>query len=196
MNCRGVSRRLSAFIDGQLSPAIREAVEDHLKGCLLCRRKLAEIEAIVRVTREMQTLRVSEGFADRVIEASKENSLKKEALAKIGYRFGLASAAFMAAAAAIFFIFGPVTSVNDHLTRKIDNNSNTIPIALENVDTLNFADNPNLVVYTVPVPEDILEREKMLDDSLLQADTTSKIDQFVYPQVDRSIQVNKVYEEF
>ena len=28
MNCRGVSRRLSAYFDGELSPAIRQSVED------------------------------------------------------------------------------------------------------------------------------------------------------------------------
>ena len=104
MNCRGVSRRLSAYFDGQLSPAIRQSVEDHLKGCLLCRRKLAEIEAIVRVTQKLPSLRVSDGFTDRVIAATKSVSINKEAFGKISYRFGLASAAFIAAAAVVFFI--------------------------------------------------------------------------------------------
>jgi hypothetical protein len=194
MNCRGVSRRLSAYFDGHLSPAIRQSVEDHLKGCLLCRRKLAEFEAIIRAARELPSLRVSEGFTDRVLEETRIVSKKKEVLGRVSYGFGFASVAFMAAAAAIFFIFGPS---NTNTTMEDPGFTNAdIESAFElpgETETLDYADDPSLIVWSVPVPEDILARDRMLDDSLLQADTSSKIDQFVLPEVDRGLKVNKEF---
>jgi len=192
MNCRGVSRRLSAYIDGQLSPAIRQSVEEHLKGCLLCRRKLAEIEAIVRVTRELPSLRVSDGFTDRVITATKTVPEKKEVLGKVSYGFGLASVAFMAAAAAVFFVFGQPTTTIDNSEFTATDVESALELPGES-ETLDFAENPSVVVWSVPVPEDILARDRMLDDSLLMADTSSKIDQFVLPEVDRGLKVNKEF---
>ena len=192
MNCRGVSRRLSAFFDGQLSPAIRQSVEDHLKGCLLCRQKLAEIEAIVRTTRDFPSLRVSEGFADRVVAEAKTRSMKKEAFGKISYGFGMASVAFMAAAAVIFFILGPSTNTVENMAE----NGLDIKSALElpgDSGTIDLADDPNAIIWSVPIPEDILVRDRMMDDSLLMADTSSKIDQFVLPEVDRGLKVNKEF---
>jgi hypothetical protein len=191
MNCRGVSRRLSAYIDGKLSPAIRQSVEEHLKGCLLCRRKLAEFEAIVRVAHELPSLKVSDGFADRVVAMATTVPVKKEVFGKISYRFGLASVAFAAAAAAIFFIFGPSAKiVNQPFTDVEDNSVYEIP---GQSDALDFSENPNMIVYSVPVEEDILARDKVLDDSLLMADTASIIDQFVLPEVESGLKVNKKF---
>ena len=192
MNCRGVSRRLSAYFDGQLSPAIRQSVEDHLKGCLLCRRKLAEIEAIVRVTHELPSLGVSDGFTDRVVAATESIPIKKEAFGKISYRFGLASAAFAAAAAVIFFLIGPTTETIDNIADTEPDIKSALELPGES-ETLDFSGDPSVIVWSVPVPEDILARDRMLDDSLLMADTSSKIDQFVLPEVDRGLKVNKEF---
>ncbi|UCC79841.1 MAG: zf-HC2 domain-containing protein [Candidatus Zixiibacteriota bacterium] len=191
MNCRGVSRRLSAYIDGQLSPAIRESVEDHLKGCLLCRRKLAEFEAIVRVAHELPSVGVSDGFADRVLAAAKTEFMKKEAFGKISYRFGLASAAFITVAAAIFLIFGPANNMENITQSDVDIKQVLDPPGEAEIQDI--SSDPRAIVYTVPVPEDILARDRMLDDSLLLADTSSKIDQFVLPEVDRGLKVNKEF---
>ena len=191
MNCRGVSRRLSAYIDGLLTPAIRQSVEEHLKGCLLCRRKLAEIEVIVRVTNELPPLNVSDGFTDRVIAATKTVSSKKEVFGKVSYRFGIASVAFMAAAAAIFFVFGPSTELDNAALTDTE-----VKSALElpgEPETLDFTEDPSVIVWSVPVSEDILARDRMLDDSLLLADTSSKIDQFVLPEVDKGLKVTKKF---
>jgi hypothetical protein len=86
-----------------------------------------------------------------------------------------------------------VTNVNIEESGLTDTESNPAYESPVYPGTEDFAENPNLVVYTVPVPEDILERDRMIDDSLLLADTSSKIDQFVLPQVDKSLQVNKKF---
>ncbi len=189
MNCRGASRRLSAYIDGQLSPAIRRSVEEHLKGCAECRQKLAEFEVISNVTHRLPSLKVSEGFADNVLAAARAKPKTKEAFGKIRYRFAMASAAFMAAAAIVFFIIGPpVSEVNRTFT------GTEIKSALEapgQQEPLDIGDDPSVIVWSVPVPEDILARDKVLDDSLLLADSSSKIDQFVLPEINRGLKVNK-----
>lgn len=189
MNCRGASRRLSAYIDSQLSPAIKQSVEEHLNGCAECRQKLAEFEVIANVAHRLPSLKVSEGFADNVLAATHTEPKIKEAFGKIRYGFAITSAAFMAAAAVVFFIIGPpVGEVNRTFT------DTEIKSALETPgqhEPLDMGDDPSVIVWSVPVPEDILARDKVLDDSLLLADSSSKIDQFILPEVNRGLKVNK-----
>jgi anti-sigma factor RsiW len=42
MNCSTIQTRLSAFADGELSPALRSEIEAHLALCADCRRLLAD----------------------------------------------------------------------------------------------------------------------------------------------------------
>ena len=191
MNCRGASRRLSAFIDEQLSPAIRQSVEEHIKGCVRCRQKLAEFEVISKVAHSLPALKVSEGFADRVLGAFRAEPKTKEVFGKISYRLAMASAAFTMAAAVVFFAIGPSPGeVGTTVTDIDDKTIHEMPVQQEPLD---FTGNPRVIVYTVPVPEDILARDKILDDSLLLADTASKIDRFVLPEVDKGLKVNKKF---
>jgi len=155
---------------------------------------LAEFEAIVRVAHELPSLKVSDGFADRVVATAKSVPVKKEVFGKISYRFGLASAAFAAAAIAVFYIIGPSTTVNQSA---LTESNGEIKSALElpgGPETLEaIGENPSVIVWSVPVPEEILARDKVLDDSLLMADTASIIDQFVLPEVESGLKVNKKF---
>jgi hypothetical protein len=161
----------------------------------LCRRKLAEFEAIVRVAHELPSLRVSDGFTDRVVAAAKTVPVKKEVFGKIGYRFGIASAACMAAAAVVFFMIGPSTNIGNAPLTETNveiKSALELPEGPEALDDM--GENRSMEVWTVvPVPEDILARDRMLDDSLLLADTASIIDQFVLPEVDKGLKVNKKF---
>jgi anti-sigma factor RsiW len=111
MNCRGAFRRLSAYIDNALSPGIRRAVDEHLKGCPSCRKKLAEFQAISNTAGDLPPLEVSEGFADRVLIAVKKQQKTREVVGSNRYKLAFASAAFTVAAIAVFFVFG--TGPND-----------------------------------------------------------------------------------
>jgi hypothetical protein len=124
--------------------------------------------------------------------ATKLTPIKKEAFGKISYRFGLASAAFAAAAAVIFFLIGPTTDTVDNIAGTEPDIKSALELPGES-ETLDFSGDPSVIVWSVPVPEDILARDRMLDDSLLMADTSSKIDQFVLPEVDRGLKVNKEF---
>jgi hypothetical protein len=146
------------------------------------------------VAHELPSLKVSDGFADRVVAATKTVPVKKEVFGKISYRFGFASAAFMVAAAVVFFMLGPSTNINQTTLTDTEQEIKSALELPEGPETLeDIGENPRMVVWTVPVPEDILARDKMLDDSLLMADTSSKIDQFILPEVESGLKVNKKF---
>ena len=63
MNHEDVRERLSALIDGALPPREAADVEAHLEGCATCRADLTQMRATVRLLREVEPVRVPEGFA-------------------------------------------------------------------------------------------------------------------------------------
>ncbi len=107
MNCRGVSHRLSAYIDNDLSPGIKQGVEDHLQYCISCKRKLSEFRAIVIAAQQLKPMAVSRGFENRVLQAIHNRQETREVLSNFRYRLTLAGVAFMVTSAAIFFVVGP-----------------------------------------------------------------------------------------
>jgi anti-sigma factor RsiW len=57
-----VEERLSAYLDGEVSPRERKIVERHLLGCQACRWNLETLRQTVRWTRELPTVRVPRSF--------------------------------------------------------------------------------------------------------------------------------------
>ena len=45
-NCNDVKSLLIDYLDGQLAPAIRDKVEDHLKGCMDCREEIVQFKKL------------------------------------------------------------------------------------------------------------------------------------------------------
>jgi hypothetical protein len=177
MNCRGVSHRLSAFIDNNLSPGIREAVEEHLNSCVPCRRQLSEFEAIVTAARNLAPMTVSEGFTDRVIAYITSEHNAHETLLVLRSKLTLAGVGFMVAAAAIFFLLGPPSN-------RVPHNSFTAQegpaVGFPGVPDL--YSHPEAKVYSFPLPEDAQNSQLARNDSMA-ADSASSFDQFVLPGV-------------
>jgi hypothetical protein len=46
MNCQEIENELSAYIDGELPAKLRSAVDEHLKTCVHCRRRVAEMRQL------------------------------------------------------------------------------------------------------------------------------------------------------
>jgi len=46
MICREAQEQLSAWLDGELEAVARARVAEHLAGCAVCRRELAQLEAL------------------------------------------------------------------------------------------------------------------------------------------------------
>lgn len=51
MNCNSVREQLSAYMDGEMSPAMAAQVERHLSGCELCTKELAGFKQLSHVVR-------------------------------------------------------------------------------------------------------------------------------------------------
>jgi len=54
---------LSAYLDGRLSPARSRRLEEHLRSCAPCRRRLADLRALAEALREMPEAPVPRSFA-------------------------------------------------------------------------------------------------------------------------------------
>ena len=185
MNCRGVSRRLSAYIDNELSPGIVQSVEEHLQSCAVCKRKLNEFRAISEAARLLPSLGVSEGFKERVLESAKARREGSVAFYGFRMRAALAGLAFVGAATAVFFISGPrqLSTPSANLGTGPENvNSGSIDI---DSGTLDFTADPKIKIQSFPVPEGAKALDR-LQDSLLLADSASKIDEFVLPVVEKT----------
>jgi anti-sigma factor RsiW len=148
MNCRGVSHRLSAYIDNDLSPGIRQGVEEHLQHCISCKRKLMEFEAIISAAQNLTPMTVSEGFIDKVVEAVRTRRETHEILSSLRYRLTLAGVAFMVTSAAIFFIVGPPSS---NVAGSLAGTPNSV--VNDTVQVPDFASHPETKVKSFPIPE-------------------------------------------
>jgi hypothetical protein len=181
MNCRGASRRLSAYIDDDLSPGIRQTVEDHLAGCVTCKRKLAEFEAIVVAAQNLTPLSVSGEFTERVMKTVSSRQETHEAFNLLRNRLTLAGVGFMVTGAAIFFILGPASR----------NTTSQLPVTAQEGTSTASSEIPDLYAHpetklqSFPIPENVDNNQLQNNDTLLAADSISRIDEFVLPDVQR-----------
>ena len=175
MNCRGVSRRLSAYIDNNLSPGIREAVEEHLNTCIPCRRQLSEFDAIVTAARNLAPFEVSDGFTERVVDYVVSQRNAHATLLVLRNKLTLAGVGFMVAAAAIFFLMGPPSN---HMSRNSFTAQEGPAASFPGVPDL--YSHPETKVYSFPLPEDAQNSQLAGNDSIT-ADSASHFDQFVMP---------------
>ncbi len=66
MRCKEVRRLLSAYIDGEISPAKRREIEEHLSYCLECKKELLVLEKLVKELHEIPEIIPSEDFSKRL----------------------------------------------------------------------------------------------------------------------------------
>jgi len=183
MDCRGVSRRLSSFIDDALSPAIKQAMSDHLASCPKCNQKLEDIRTIVGVANNLPTLKASEGFEQRVAQAALAGAGSVLSVGSFKYKLFMAGAAFAVTTTAIFFAFGPTTISEVQTMTEIHGQ------ASPEIYTVNdFYENPGLKVDKFPVPEEALRRDFAGVDTQMLTDSISRIDEFVTPELEKVIE--------
>lgn len=66
-NHRRWQRRLSAYVDGQLTPKEQATMEAHLAGCQACRHELADLRSVVSLLRSVPQAAVPRSFALRQV---------------------------------------------------------------------------------------------------------------------------------
>ncbi|WP_322053812.1 zf-HC2 domain-containing protein [Paraburkholderia bannensis] len=69
MNCDEARPLVDASVDRELSAADEWRVREHLAGCVPCRRAVAQVEAVSRITRQAPYHRAPEGLAARIVAA-------------------------------------------------------------------------------------------------------------------------------
>lgn len=71
LSCGQVLERLSDYLDGDLAPAERDRLEDHLRGCDRCARFGGEFRAVVGALRShlARAGQVPDGFRERLRRA-------------------------------------------------------------------------------------------------------------------------------
>ena len=98
---QGVDESLSAYIDGELSPAEMERVEKHLQGCRACSESLATLRQTVALVKELPLVPAPHSFAIRpaVIRA-------RPSLAPPAWGYGLLKGATALAALLLVLLVG------------------------------------------------------------------------------------------
>lgn len=107
MNCRKVFRRLSAYIEDDLSSSDKARIEEHMRTCNSCRRKADELKLIIDTARQLDQVEPGPYFVNRVLCAINQNKSPREVLSSWRYRLTLSGVAFVVAAGMTFFVIGP-----------------------------------------------------------------------------------------
>lgn len=169
MDCRKVCRKLFAYIEDDLTPVERDGIEEHLKICGFCQRKLADCKLIMATAREIEPLSPGPHFVNRVLCAINQKKRPIDILTGWKYRLTLSGMAFAVAACLTFFITGPPISnweISVAGVKALPSHSTQVEI-------------PGMH-KGFPVPENILKRDMALVGKII-TDSTAR-DSIVLPK--------------
>lgn len=185
MNCRGVSRRLSVYIDDELSPGIKESVRDHLSSCPACNKKLSDLKAISGAARSLPPLHMPKGFKERVLESARVEKNKGIIVSGFRMKAVLSGFAFAAAAAAVFLLAGPKNPSVTSGPMAPDFTAETGNPANEPSKSLDFTEDPTIKIESFPIPEDARAIDFAINDSSILSDSM-KIDDYILPVIEKT----------
>ncbi len=77
MNCKGVIRELSNYIDGELEPAIQQELERHLSHCEDCTMILDQTKKSIEILCDSEPIPLPTGLHDRLHSALRDKLGKK-----------------------------------------------------------------------------------------------------------------------
>jgi hypothetical protein len=171
MNCRKVSRKLSAYIEGDLTPAEIIGVEEHLRSCAQCRRRAADIRLIKDTATQLDTIAVGPHFNNRLMCAISSQADGKTVWSGWRSRLALSGVAFVVAAALTFLLVSPE---NSNFQIPSINTQAEAPARLQ-------PDNAKETNHEgFPVPEEVLRRDMELTENPKQDSIVS--DSVVLPK--------------
>lgn len=97
MSCEQVWREVSNYLEGEIDPALRAAMEEHLRGCKHCKAVLDGTRNVVQLYGDEKMFELPSGFSRRLHRRLEENMPRPR-----GTAFGW----LVAAAAAILVVGG------------------------------------------------------------------------------------------
>ncbi|HUW35122.1 MAG TPA: zf-HC2 domain-containing protein [Planctomycetota bacterium] len=75
MNCHDSKQLIMEYLDGELAPAEKHRLEEHLAGCDACQAELAEQERVIRAVRTLPRVAAPAGLGAKVAaEIARENA--------------------------------------------------------------------------------------------------------------------------
>ena len=134
MNCRKVSHKLSAYIEGDLSPKELRGFEDHLNNCILCQRKLADIKLVIQTSNNLEQKTPGPHFTNRLLCAVNQQKNSSTVYKTWQSRLVLSGAAFVAAAVFTFILINtqnpaiPTQPITVKIPAEISNNTDSSDI--------------------------------------------------------------------
>ena len=108
MDCKKVIKQLSAYLDGQMTAAKREAVRSHLAGCARCRGELEALDRAAYAVADLPRLQAPSDLREKVM-ANLEGAAPEEARPP-RWRMYWGAAAAIAFAIAIMYLTRPATA--------------------------------------------------------------------------------------
>jgi hypothetical protein len=104
MNCDQARSLLGWFYDGELSPADRKLVADHVDHCLDCAGELTALAELDRASRQLVALEPAPKLWDQIVRRlSAEQGMRKKVARR---RFLLAACALVTSAACLALTYG------------------------------------------------------------------------------------------
>ena len=78
MNCKGVIRELSNYIDGDLDPALKQELERHLEHCEDCTMVVDQTRKTIRIFSGAEAVSLPEEVHSRLHKVLRERAQKPE----------------------------------------------------------------------------------------------------------------------
>ncbi len=72
-NCEQVWREVSNYLDGEVDPTLRMAIEEHVRGCQRCTAVLSGTKNVIQLYGDERMLEVPLGFSQRLHQRIDEN---------------------------------------------------------------------------------------------------------------------------
>jgi hypothetical protein len=160
MNCRKVSRWLSAYIEGDLLPHQAVRIEDHLRNCAQCREKVTDLRLIIQTAGELDRQQPGPYFLNRLLCAINAKRQLLETLMGWRGKMVLSGTSFVVAAIVTFMAIGPQMTY-----MPMAGNPSGDPAKMAIAPVEKQTDSP--VQYRgFPVPNEALQRDMALIESL------------------------------
>jgi anti-sigma factor RsiW len=81
VDCRELEDLLSAYLDGELEPAVSTSVGDHADACAACRQRLANLESIGRMVRRAPYYQAPDALRARLADSRLRSTATSHLLA-------------------------------------------------------------------------------------------------------------------
>jgi Putative zinc-finger len=96
VNCEEVWREISNYLDGDIEPGLRLAMEKHIRGCQRCTAVLDGTRNVVQLYADERMLEVPLGFSQRLQHRLDENMPRSSRRGFLGWMVAAAAAVLVA----------------------------------------------------------------------------------------------------